>query len=186
MFDTQVNADQSARFFLLRKEREHKEAAKQQQSQFLTTAGDKKGKDKAASTAAITLRPAESQAQTTTGKKKRASCSECGVYHQDGCQSLSVSGVTSITGLSGHAQTGWKSWLRESAMLDHVGDAAALQQAINHMADKEDQPQQEYANRAEVLAAMIRQATTGGAAALQQTVNQMADDDSNRRKKRKL
>jgi hypothetical protein len=71
-------------------------------------------------------------------------------------------------------------------MLGHVGDAAALKQAINHMADKEDQPQQEYANRAEVLAAMIRQATTGGAAALQQTVNQMADDNSKRRKKRKL
>jgi len=108
------------------------------------------------------------------------------VYHQDGCQSLSVSGVTSITGLGRHAQTGWKSWLRESAMLGHVGDAAALKQAINHMADKEDQPQQEYANRAEVLAAMIRQATTGGAAALQQAVNQMADDNSKRRKKRKL
>jgi phage host-nuclease inhibitor protein Gam len=36
-----------------------------------------------------------------------------------------------------------------------VGDAAALQQ-VTSMADKENQPQQEYANRAEVLAAMIR------------------------------
>lgn len=65
-----------------------------------------------------------------------------------------------------------------------VGDAAALQQTINHMADEGNQPYQEYANRAEVLAAMIRQATSGGAAALQQVVNQMANDNSKRKKLR--
>lgn len=49
------------------------------------------------------------------------------------------------------------------------------------MTDEGIQPQQENANRTEVLAAMIRQATPGGAAALQQAVNQMADDDSKRK-----
>jgi hypothetical protein len=54
-----------------------------------------------------------------------------------------------------------------------VGNAAALQQVINRMADEGKQPEQEYANRAEVLAAMIRQATPGVVAALQQVVNQV-------------
>lgn len=91
------------------KEREDKEAAKQQrrqkqqQNRSLTTvqgttaatvgmprpavAQDKEGKGKAASTVAVSLRPADPQAQTAIGKKK-ASCSKCGGYHQGECRKL--------------------------------------------------------------------------------------------------
>lgn len=99
-------------------------------------AQDRKGKDKAASTAAATLRPADPQAQTATDKKKSTSCSECGGYHQGECRKTECQRCHMHHWPQQVCTKRVEEVLAERIRhVRSVGDAAALQQVVNQMAN---------------------------------------------------